>query len=79
MAMTATLQTREDKLTWLLRPFEWASTVIFYSAAFGLAIYCSGKAHEFYLLESMIGSATVASALLVWGLKRVKEAAWGRV
>jgi hypothetical protein len=74
MGIAATAS-REDKTNWLLRPFEWAFTVSWYAACFGIAIYWTGKAHEFHLLEWMVASTVVISGLMIWGIRRMKEAA----
>ena len=79
MAITAH-ETREEKLTWLTRPFRWASD-------FGLMLCLSGASAWYYpdtlspshlslLLLTGIG---VIMGLLMWGIIRISNAARGRI
>ena len=62
---------REEKLKWLLRPVEWASTLSFLGAASGFVYWYYG----IYSAETVVIALCVAlgvnAALLLWAVARV--------
>jgi hypothetical protein len=74
----AALRTRDDKLKWLLRPFDWAFDIAFFGCFFG-AVYCYfGLASPTVLQWTLIGALGVIGPLLLWGTARLSNAARGR-
>jgi len=67
--------TREEKLRWLLRPVEWASTLSFLGATFGSVYWY----FEIYSVEAVALILCVAlaanAALLIWAIGRISGVA----
>ena len=75
----AALETREDKLKWLMRPFHWAANACLYMVVVSFGLWyddaSSGKA-----LFPLLGAGfVVILGLLIWGLARMSNAANGRL
>ena len=71
-------ETRDEKLNWLLRPFDWALRVCL--SVLGL---CALAGINRDISTETVASVTVVTlavvvALLVWGVSRVTDAARGR-
>ncbi len=72
------LKTRDDKLNWLLRPFDWALRLgLVVLCLSGLAGYRGDISGDTFAAVSGITLACVAG-LLVWGVRRVTLAAQRR-
>lgn len=67
--------TREDKLKWLLRPVEWASSVAFFSAVFGLVYWYFEEMDVNHLVLALCAALAVTSGLLIWAVARLTNAA----
>ncbi len=68
-------ETREDKLKWLQRPFDWALNVCWFSFALGLALYLEGRTPLEYICVALIAALGIACGLAFWGLHRMSYAA----
>ncbi len=67
--------TREEKLKWLLRPVQWASTLSFFSAIFGFVYWHYGFYEANSLAFGLCAILAVNAALLSWALARVNNVA----
>lgn len=67
--------TREDKLKWLMRPVEWASSVAFFSAVFGLVYWYFEEMDANHLVLALCAALAVTSGLLIWAVARLTNAA----
>jgi hypothetical protein len=75
---TAAHGTREEKLRWLLRPVEWASTLSFFTATFGF-VYWYFEIYSAGTVALVLSAALTANAvLLIWACARIMNAARGR-
>jgi hypothetical protein len=65
--------TREEKLKWLLRPVEWASTLSFFSATFGFVYWYYGIYSSEVLVVALSVALAVNTALLIWAVGRISN------
>jgi hypothetical protein len=68
-------ETREDKLKWLCRPIDWASSVAFYSTTFGFVFWYFGIWEAQHLVPVLCACLGVTSGLLIWAVARLTNAA----
>jgi len=71
----AALETREDKLKWLMRPVNWASSLSFISAFFGGVHWYYGFFDANEIVVALCVALGVNSALLFWAIARMTTAA----
>lgn len=67
------LDTREDKLKWLLRPAEWASTLSFFGAIFGFVFWYFGIYSAETLVIALCAALCANAVLLIWAVGRVSN------
>lgn len=77
MAVTAR-HAREDKLKWLLRPFEWALSVCVYPALLVGMMWFDGKLPWRDAAVILFAALVIAAGLVLWGIRRMTNAARGR-
>lgn len=65
--------TREDKLKWLLRPIQWASSLSFFSAVFGLVYWYYGFYDANWITVGLCAVLAVNAVLLLWGTARLSN------
>lgn len=70
---TAAHGSREEKLKWLLRPVEWASTLSFFGAVFGF-VYWYFEIYSAQTVAVLLAAALAANAvLLMWAIARISN------
>lgn len=74
----AAFETREEKEKRLLRPLDWACSVVFFSFVFGALFWFEGKIDRTVLAGFLVIGMGAASALLLWAKIRILNAARGR-
>lgn len=67
------LDTREDKLKWLLRPTQWASSLSFFGAIFGFVFWHYGIYSAETLVIALGAALGVNAVLLFWAVARVSN------
>lgn len=67
------LDTREDKLKWLLRPAQWASSLSFFGAIFGFVYWYYGVYSAETVVIALSGALGVNAALLIWTVGRISN------
>jgi hypothetical protein len=74
------LDTREDKIKWITRPFCWAYDLAWFLCLCGIAPWYFGDVMPYSYLCAILfaGLATIAG-LLLWGIARVTNVARGRL
>ncbi len=71
MTTIASHATREEKQTWLLRPFDWALKIAAYAAVAGLVFWYEGKLRPGDLALTLVVVNAVVFGLLAWGVRRL--------
>jgi hypothetical protein len=69
---------REDRLKWLLRPFDWALGVCIYPVLLTGMMWFDGKLPLQDAAVILFGALVIAAGLILWGIRRVMNAARGR-
>jgi hypothetical protein len=72
------VETREEKLNWLLRPLNWASTVCFYGAAMSGLMWFDGNVSTETIAIVATTALFVTLGLLLWSAVRTTRAARGQ-
>jgi hypothetical protein len=73
-------ETREDKLKWLMRPFNWASDLgLVLLVTCGGALYNSDTISPSHLCLVLLIGIGVIMGLLTFGIARMSNAARGRI
>jgi hypothetical protein len=72
--MIAATATREQKQAWLMRPFNWASNVSWFSATFGAVYYLFGLVDVRIIAIGLVAALAANAALLLWGFSRMHRA-----
>jgi hypothetical protein len=67
--------TREDKMTWLLRPIEWSSHVAFFGTIFGFVLWYFGVYDADWIVVALCVAMGVNFGLVTWGVSRLSRAA----
>lgn len=75
----AVFATRQEKEQFLLRPLSLASSVAFFSFVFGIVFWLEGEISGHVLAGGLVVAMGITSALLFWAMKRVTDAARGRI
>ena len=63
--------TREEKLKWLLRQAQWASSLSFFSAVFGFVYWYYGIYSAETVVIALSAVLVVNAALLLWAVARI--------
>lgn len=74
MAMVAADAPREEKQEWLMRPFNWAYSVAWFSMFFGFVHWYFNAFDDRYLALGLIAACAVIFGLLLWGFQRLNVA-----
>jgi hypothetical protein len=75
---TTSREAREDKLSWLQRPFDWALRVCAINLGIDLLLWQNG-AGAYDIALAAVSSLVIATGLLIWGIVRMQNAARRRV
>lgn len=71
--------TRQEKEKWLLQPIGIASTVAWFGCIFGFVYYYFGFVDLEVVVVGLCAALGVIAGLLLWGTKRIADAAHGRI
>ncbi len=77
MAMVAADAPREEKQEWLMRPFNWAYSVSFFGAFYGIVYWYFVDSDAKYLVPPLCAALAVTFSLILWGFKRLDIATRG--
>jgi hypothetical protein len=69
---------REDRLKWLLRPFNWALGVCIYPVILIGMMWFDSKMPSYEATVILLATLATAAGLILWGIRRVMDATRGR-
>lgn len=78
MAVVAQSATRQEKEKWLTRPLDWAGHCGMYGSIFAGLGWFNGDIDLSIVAGIALGTILVMIGLLMWGIRRVHNAARGR-
>jgi hypothetical protein len=69
-----TVDSREARFKWLIRPFMWAIDACLMAMLFGVSLATDPSIAKTYVIAGLIASIGTIAGLTVWGIIRMRAA-----